>query len=115
MAILRIRVPGKIILSGEHAVVYGFPALVMAVDRQLTVAVEYGPKAIDPEYFHKLLADFPQHSVLDILNHLNAADSGLKMSVESNIPIGCGMGSSAALAAGVAAIVLHLAGRIDRA
>lgn len=36
------RAPGKLILSGEHAVIYGKPALVMACDRHAMVTVEPG-------------------------------------------------------------------------
>ena len=34
------KAPGKLIVSGEHSVVYGKPALVMAVDRHLTANLE---------------------------------------------------------------------------
>ena len=34
---IRYSAPGKVILSGEHAVVYGKPALVCAIDKRLSV------------------------------------------------------------------------------
>ena len=34
-----VSAPGKIILCGEHAVVYGYPAIVAAIDRRLEVKV----------------------------------------------------------------------------
>ena len=37
---IKVSVPGKLMLLGEHAVVYGYPCLVTAVDRRLSVTLE---------------------------------------------------------------------------
>ena len=39
---VRASAPGKLILMGEHAVVYGYPALTTAVDLRLEVTLEQG-------------------------------------------------------------------------
>ncbi len=67
--------PGKIILSGEHAVVYGYPALVSAISLRLSV------------------------------------NSNGK--IHSKVPIGCGMGSSAALAVASSALKVIKNGELD--
>jgi mevalonate kinase len=66
---IKVSAPGKLIISGEHAVVYGYPALVAAINKRLTVVSAKG-----------------------------------KIKINSEIPIGCGMGSSAAYAVAISAV-----------
>lgn len=83
---------GKLILCGEHAVVYGHPAIAMAVDRGTTVRLveRPGPTAAtdatidDPRLPTALRAVLP--------------DQGFGVEIRTDLPIGRGMGSSAALA-----------------
>ena len=80
--------PGKLILSGEHSVVYGHQAIAMAVHRGLSITL----KSIDaPSRFH---LDNPL--LWNIFQHFIPAH-GLEIHVESSLPMGRGMGSSAAL------------------
>jgi len=76
---IQVSAPGKLIISGEHAVVYGYPALVTAINRRLTVVSAKG-----------------------------------KRKIQSEIPIGCGMGSSAAYAVATsAANIVFKSGKLD--
>ena len=40
---VRVSAPGKLMLFGEHAVVYNHPCLVTAVDQRMRVEIEAGP------------------------------------------------------------------------
>lgn len=83
---------GKLILCGEHAVVYGHPALAFAVDRHTRVELETraGKRAlVDSD-----LSDPRLDAALDAV----LPPEGLAVHITSNLPVGRGMGSSAALA-----------------
>jgi mevalonate kinase len=115
------RSPGKLILSGEHAVVQGGPALAMAVTLEATLQTE---RQEDPALtFHLpgrpavtfpldalpgLLADTRSRhqsapekcpepeSLLAACAALLSPSQGMQLRFSSNIPLGAGLGSSAA-------------------
>ncbi len=120
--------PGKVILSGEHAVVHGRPALAMCVERGVyaqwtpveepTVEIclpgtspvrrtipELRELSLDVQDRHQafLRGDLPVAGITDgpetlLLTALYDArpQTGGKLEIESSLPLGSGMGSSAA-------------------
>ena len=98
---------GKIILMGEHSVVYGEPAIAIpfpATHIQVAVTETEGPVQLDCVYYQGNLASAPKHLenliavVESTISELNQELKGLKLTIESTIPVERGMGSSAAVA-----------------
>jgi mevalonate kinase len=117
--------PGKVYLFGEHAVVYGEPAVPCAIERRATVTVEArdddhlrvdskdlhldgftveygaGGEDADVEVSESLLhaaTGYIDAAVAQARDAADAPDAGFDVTVESDIPLGAGLGSSAAVA-----------------
>jgi mevalonate kinase len=99
---VRASAPGKVLLLGEHAVVYGHPALAAALDLRVMVEVEEHPTLARLD----LPGGFPVPStVLDAVGKLARAAGhrgGFVIKVRSDLPLGGGLGSSAALGVALA-------------
>ena len=132
-----VQAPAKLILSGEHAVVYNQTALAVAVDCYATSKVQFQTtipsilfklvnisynkvyslqslfevkkrlqqnylKFLQGKHSIKKVLEKPfellQYTIGNVIEKLNVTLSkGLELKCDSDIPIGCGMGSSAAI------------------
>lgn len=134
---LSARAPGKLILSGEHSVVSGAPAIAMAVNRYAVTTITQSDTrqsvlfnllnmqhqgSLTRDKLHSLkdrikrgyqsflkgeksirdVLEKPfellQYTASNVLEKLGVQNNemGVEIKTESEIPIGCGMGSSAA-------------------
>jgi mevalonate kinase len=117
-------VPGKIILFGEHAVVYGRPAIAIPVrEVTATVAITEIPHATqsdirivapDIHFYMWLHAADPEHPLAKIvhltLNELDIEEPPpLNLLISSTIPVAAGLGSGAAVSVAIVrALSAHL-------
>jgi mevalonate kinase len=117
---------GKVILFGEHAVVYGRPAIAAPVTQvQATATVEPGEHGL---IIHA--ADIDRSVAVDSANsndplaaivnltlaHLSCPRSDLKITIRSTIPIASGLGSGAAVSTAIVRALAQWCGaRLDDA
>ena len=83
-----MKVFGKIILAGEHAVVYGKQALAVSISLGVEVNMSKGVMGSQTELVKKAI-------------EMAGGDGDLQVKIESELPIGSGLGSSAAVAVAV--------------
>lgn len=138
--IQKSRAPAKLILSGEHAVLYGQPAVAIAINRYINTSVAWSKqteiqfnlkdlsylKSFTQQALYNLAnnlqncyQEFLQHrrGVTEVIQHPSqllqysvamtlqkfnlSLPHGLQIRVDSDMPIGIGLGSSAASILGV--------------
>jgi len=106
-----ISVPGKIIITGEHSVVYGKPALAAAVDNRLTVTLNTYQELREPASRYGMPKGKLVKKAVEIMkNYLDTNfPTDFKLAISSDIPSGSGMGSSAAVSVGIATAFLAAA------
>ena len=121
------KAPGKIILFGEHFVVHGNRAILGAIDKYATVTSEktntenilisssLGQTSIqkeqDVDKVEKKFRPFFYIAKQVILK--NNFDKGISIKIESDIPIGAGLGSSSACCVAATASILNLFDKSD--
>jgi len=114
--------PGKIILFGEHFVVHGTPAILAAIDKRVTVTSTFtenkilkinsqlGTLEVPISSSHeKAKSEFKPFIYLAnkmINSHQDV--NGLEITINSDIPIGVGLGSSSACCVAATASISEL-------
>ena len=103
---LTVSAPGSLMIAGEHAVIEGEKALVMAIDHRLTVKIKetkdntisiqslLGTRHYTLPIENTNCKDWQDRILYHFKNHI---DHGLDIEIESSIDSELGLGSSAAL------------------
>jgi len=126
--------PAKVILFGEHFVVYGNPAILAAINSRITATVraiqedriviksdigaagEYSGstfKLIDGGGQARIILDPLCNAVKQVLA-ANRQKTGVRIDLRSEVPYGVGLGSSAASCVATVAVVDSLSSKHDR-
>ena len=118
--------PGKVILFGEHFVVYGVKAILCSIDKRVTVTAEKtNERKISINSKIGKLDLEPDKSIFEINSPLkpfyylaNKAikneNSGIHIEIDSEIPLGAGLGSSSACCVAGSAAIFKLFGEISK-
>lgn len=100
-----VSVPGKVNLMGEHAIVHGYPAILAAVDLRMRVSVESSRFRVHGSRLEVISSESDKYvrQVVEVVQRELKIDKlpPMKITINSEIPAGYHLGSSAATAVGV--------------
>ena len=115
--------PGRVNLIGEHTDYNGGPVLPMAIkvrtatavgpseEWELVTTMEPDPVRVDPQApMRRSWTDYVV-GVIRVLRFMNSAPAGARVAVASQVPVGAGLSSSAALCVSAVKALSLLAGR----
>ena len=121
---IKVSAPGKIHISGEHSVVYGKPALLCTINKRVYVTIQehtssehgqLGKQTIllrNTEFSmqsDKNVTHLPNLAIKEAYAFLNKTPrTNIALQIHSELPIGCGMGSSAAVSAAIVGAIFCL-------
>ena len=120
---VKVSAPGKVTLFGEHAVVYGKPAVVTSISRRVYVTVEprsddtvrinaldlkipgvilsfredVGEITLETDYGRVISALSYVRKALDVASEHLGVRRGVNITITSSMPVGAGLGTSAAV------------------
>ncbi|PIS15633.1 hypothetical protein COT62_02640 [Candidatus Roizmanbacteria bacterium CG09_land_8_20_14_0_10_41_9] len=97
--------PAKVIISGEHAVVYGRPALVSAIHLRLTCSLDASRGTTNTKNVLFVAEKVKEYLTRKKITFRNIP---FRCKISSDIPIGRGLGSSAAFSVATTAAFLFL-------
>ena len=113
MSYISTSAPGKCILFGEHAVVYGHPAVAVAIDQRISVKIQPSQTGMWLLDGSTLNMERNPHikGLIDKLWPTGEGAPPLSIHIEGNIPRASGLGSSAALSVAFAGALRLARGR----
>ena len=110
---VNISVPGKIILTGEYAVVFGYPGIAVPSQQTMSITYEDDPSAdqliISSEgvVFTQGWIEYAEH-IVALIEHQTQQRFCGALHIDNQLPLGKGMGSSTALVIGLCRTLLGL-------
>lgn len=101
---VKVSAPGKVIISGEHSIVYGQPALLAAIDKRCWITVQKS-KSGQLKISDRMTNDLrlARLGVKEACQVLSVDKSQLDIVINNQVPLASGLGSSAALSVSLTA------------
>lgn len=114
---IKVSAPGKIHLLGEHAIVFGKPAILAAINQRCFVSLNANETGKIKTFSRQLTKSKKEFDLIEIVLSetfkffKKPKSLGFDLEIDSKIPVGCGLGSSAAVSVSVIGALFLLLGK----